>query len=215
MSSTLDRIRRWSGTPIGIQLNHAGRKASTEVPWVGGAQIASSAPNGWQTKAPSSIPYAEGQMSPQMLDRDGLRDTRDAFVSSAKRARRIGLDLMRTATSCTNSYHRLPINVTIRMANPWRIARVFRLRYSRLFGRRSPTGLSPYAYPAPTRWREAGTSNKPAPSPRCSKLPAATPSIFQAAVSIPLSGFPWGQAIRCHWLGPSKQPSEFPSLPSD
>lgn len=41
MSSTLERIRRWSGMPIGIQLNHAGRKASTEVPWVGGAQIAS------------------------------------------------------------------------------------------------------------------------------------------------------------------------------
>jgi 2,4-dienoyl-CoA reductase-like NADH-dependent reductase (Old Yellow Enzyme family) len=62
MSSTLDRIRRWSGIPIGIQLNHAGRKASIEVPWVGGAQIAPSAPNGWQTEAPSSIPYAEGQM---------------------------------------------------------------------------------------------------------------------------------------------------------
>jgi 2,4-dienoyl-CoA reductase-like NADH-dependent reductase (Old Yellow Enzyme family) len=74
MGSTLERIRRWSGMPIGIQLNHAGRKASTEVPWVGGAQIASSAPNGWQTEAPSSIPYAEGRMSPQRLDRDRLRD---------------------------------------------------------------------------------------------------------------------------------------------
>jgi 2,4-dienoyl-CoA reductase-like NADH-dependent reductase (Old Yellow Enzyme family) len=102
MSSTLDRIRRWSGIPIGIQLNHAGRKASTEVPWVGGAQIASSAPNGWQTKAPSSIPYAEGQMLPQMLDRDGLRDIRDAFVSSAKRARRIGLDLIQL--HCAHGY---------------------------------------------------------------------------------------------------------------
>ena len=102
MSSTLDRIRRWSGTPIGIQLNHAGRKASTEVPWVGGAQIASSAPNGWQTEAPSSIPYAEGQMSPQMLDRDRLRDIRDAFVSSAKRARRIGLDLIQL--HCAHGY---------------------------------------------------------------------------------------------------------------
>jgi 2,4-dienoyl-CoA reductase-like NADH-dependent reductase (Old Yellow Enzyme family) len=102
MSSTLDRIRRWSGIPIGIQLNHAGRKASTEVPWVGGAQIASSAPNGWQTEAPSSIPYAEGQMSPQMLDRDRLRDIRDAFVSSAKRARRIGLDLIQL--HCAHGY---------------------------------------------------------------------------------------------------------------
>ena len=102
MSYTLDRIRRWSGIPIGIQLNHAGRKASTEVPWVGGAQIASSAPNGWQTEAPSSIPYAEGQMSPQMLDRDRLRDIRDAFVSSAKRARRIGLDLIQL--HCAHGY---------------------------------------------------------------------------------------------------------------
>ena len=102
MSSTLDRIRRWSGMPIGIQLNHAGRKASTEVPWVGGAQIASSAPNGWQTEAPSSIPYAEGQMSPQMLDRDRLRDIRDAFVSSAKRAQRIGLDLIQLR--CAHGY---------------------------------------------------------------------------------------------------------------
>lgn len=102
MSSTLDRIRRWSGIPIGIQLNHAGRKASTEVPWVGGAQVTSSAPNGWQTKAPSSIPYAEGQMLPQMLDRDGLRDIRDAFVSSAKRARRIGLDLIQL--HCAHGY---------------------------------------------------------------------------------------------------------------
>jgi 2,4-dienoyl-CoA reductase-like NADH-dependent reductase (Old Yellow Enzyme family) len=102
MSSTLDRIRKWSGIPIGIQLNHAGRKASTDVPWVGGAQIASSAPNGWQTKAPSSLPYAEGQMLPQMLDRDGLRDIRDAFVSSAKRARRIGLDLIQL--HCAHGY---------------------------------------------------------------------------------------------------------------
>ena len=38
---------------------------------------------------------------------------------------------------------------------------------------------------------------------------------IQAVVSIPLSEFPWGQAIRCHWLGPSKQQLEFPSLPSD
>ena len=82
MSSTLDRIRRWSSIPIGVQLNHAGRKASTEVPWVGGAQIASSSPNGWQTEAPPSI--------------------RDAFVSSAKRARRIGLELIQL--HCAHGY---------------------------------------------------------------------------------------------------------------
>ena len=102
MGRTLDRIRRWSGIPIGIQLNHAGRKASTEVPWAGGAQIAPNQPNGWQTEAPSSIPHSEGEISPQMLDRDRLQEIRDAFVSSARRARRIGVDLIQL--HCAHGY---------------------------------------------------------------------------------------------------------------
>ena len=53
IARTLDSIRRYSDIPIGIQLAHAGRKASTEVPWKGGAQIPPTAPNGWQTVAPS------------------------------------------------------------------------------------------------------------------------------------------------------------------
>jgi 2,4-dienoyl-CoA reductase-like NADH-dependent reductase (Old Yellow Enzyme family) len=102
MSFTLDRIRRWSGIPIGIQLNHAGRKASTEVPWMGGAQIAPSEPNGRLTEGPSPIPHSELELPPQMLDRDRLRDIRDAFVLSARRARRIGVDLVQL--HCAHGY---------------------------------------------------------------------------------------------------------------
>ena len=40
MRRTLESIRRWSDMPIAIQLSHAGRKASLEVPWKGGAQLA-------------------------------------------------------------------------------------------------------------------------------------------------------------------------------
>src|ERR1700741_8585 len=57
MRRTLDAVRRWSDMPIAIQLAHAGRKASTEVPWKGGAQIAPSDTNGWQTVAPSPMPF--------------------------------------------------------------------------------------------------------------------------------------------------------------
>src|SRR5690606_39424730 len=39
MRRTLDAVRRWSNMPIAVQLAHAGRKASTEVPWKGGAQL--------------------------------------------------------------------------------------------------------------------------------------------------------------------------------
>ena len=59
---TLESVRRWSEIPIAIQLAHAGRKASTEVPWDGGAQIAAGDPHGWQTVAPSAVPFADGEV---------------------------------------------------------------------------------------------------------------------------------------------------------
>lgn len=46
MGAVIESVRRWSPMPIAIQLAHAGRKASTEVPWLGGAQIAPDAVNG-------------------------------------------------------------------------------------------------------------------------------------------------------------------------
>ena len=94
MSRTLESIRRWSDMPIAIQLNHAGRKASTEVPWKGGVQFAPDDPLGWRTEAPSAIPYADGQIAPVALDREGLRRVRDAFAASAARAAKLGIDLI-------------------------------------------------------------------------------------------------------------------------
>src|SRR5215510_3554844 len=68
MARTLDGIRRWSDMPIAIQLAHAGRKASTEVPWKGGAQIPRDAANGWQTVAPSTVPFLPAERAPVALD---------------------------------------------------------------------------------------------------------------------------------------------------
>jgi len=90
----LESVRRWSDMPVGIQLGHAGRKASTRVPWEGGAQIPPSEPKGWQTEAPSAIPFAPGESPPAALDRDGLERVRDAFAEAAGRAARLGFDLV-------------------------------------------------------------------------------------------------------------------------
>jgi 2,4-dienoyl-CoA reductase-like NADH-dependent reductase (Old Yellow Enzyme family) len=92
LARTLESVRRWSDMPIAIQLAHAGRKASVTVPWEGGAQIPPDAPGGWQTEAPSPIPFAEGQHPPRPLDLDGLAHVRDAFAAAARRAARLGLD---------------------------------------------------------------------------------------------------------------------------
>jgi 2,4-dienoyl-CoA reductase-like NADH-dependent reductase (Old Yellow Enzyme family) len=92
MGRTLEGLRRWSDMPIAIQLAHAGRKASSEVPWKGGAQIPASDVHGWQTVAPSAVPFADGQAAPLALDRAGLDRVRDAFAAAAVRAARLGID---------------------------------------------------------------------------------------------------------------------------
>jgi 2,4-dienoyl-CoA reductase-like NADH-dependent reductase (Old Yellow Enzyme family) len=102
IARTLETIRRWSDIPIAIQLAHAGRKASTELPWKGGSQIASDHPNGWQTFAPSAIPFENGQQSPVALDRDGLTRVREAFAEAAHRAARLGVDAVQL--HCAHGY---------------------------------------------------------------------------------------------------------------
>jgi 2,4-dienoyl-CoA reductase-like NADH-dependent reductase (Old Yellow Enzyme family) len=94
MSNVLGSLRRWSDMPIGVQLGHAGRKASTEVPWKGGGQIPPEAANGWSTVAPSAIPHDHGDHPPQALDRSELQRIRDAFAEAAARAGRLGLDVV-------------------------------------------------------------------------------------------------------------------------
>lgn len=92
MGRVLDGIRRWSDMPVAIQLAHAGRKASSEVPWKGGAQIAAADhPRGWQTVAPSAVPFRETYEPPLALDRQGLARVRDGFRDAARRAARLDL----------------------------------------------------------------------------------------------------------------------------
>jgi 2,4-dienoyl-CoA reductase-like NADH-dependent reductase (Old Yellow Enzyme family) len=92
MRRVIDGVRRWSDMPIGIQLSHAGRKASSEVPWKGGGQIPPDHENGWQTYAPSAIAIQPGHVPPVALGQDGLAAVREAFVDAARRAARLELD---------------------------------------------------------------------------------------------------------------------------
>ncbi len=92
IARTLASVRRWSRMPIAIQLAHAGRKASTEVPWKGHSQIPPDAANGWQTVAPSAVPFGDSPSAPAALDLAGLARVRVAFAESAKRAARLGID---------------------------------------------------------------------------------------------------------------------------
>jgi 2,4-dienoyl-CoA reductase-like NADH-dependent reductase (Old Yellow Enzyme family) len=91
LAGVLHSTRAWSSMPIAVQLAHAGRKASCNVPWEGGAQIAPGKPRGWQTVAPSGVAHNDGEAAPLALDEAGLAKVRGDFVASARRAAAIGL----------------------------------------------------------------------------------------------------------------------------
>jgi 2,4-dienoyl-CoA reductase-like NADH-dependent reductase (Old Yellow Enzyme family) len=92
MARVLAAVRKWSDMPIAIQLAHAGRKASTDLPWNGGGQISGADANGWQTEAPSALAFAQGEQPPRELDREGLDRIRDGFAAAAHRAARLDID---------------------------------------------------------------------------------------------------------------------------
>jgi 2,4-dienoyl-CoA reductase-like NADH-dependent reductase (Old Yellow Enzyme family) len=102
LAHVLESVRRWSDMPVAIQLAHAGRKASTRVPWEGGGQVAPDQPGGWQTVAPSPVPFAPTENPPVALDRGGLARIRDRFAESASRAMRLGLDAVQI--HCAHGY---------------------------------------------------------------------------------------------------------------
>ncbi|MEW9856775.1 NADH:flavin oxidoreductase/NADH oxidase [Novosphingobium sp. M1R2S20] len=92
IARTLEGVRRYSDMPIAIQLAHAGRKASTDLPWKGGAQVAPSETNGWQTHAPSALPFSPGENAPSAIDKAGLARLVHAFAEAARRSARLGID---------------------------------------------------------------------------------------------------------------------------
>jgi 2,4-dienoyl-CoA reductase-like NADH-dependent reductase (Old Yellow Enzyme family) len=92
---TLAAARRVApaGTRFGIQLAHAGRKASTHVPWQGGGPLARH-DDAWETVAPSAVPYAHDWHVPAALDHGGIERTVAAFAHAAERAVRAGFDFV-------------------------------------------------------------------------------------------------------------------------
>lgn len=92
LARVLQAIRPHALAPIAIQLAHAGRKASSDVPWEGGAQIPAAQDAGWRTVAPSALPHGDGEEAPEALDADGLAKVRDDFVAAARRSVALGFD---------------------------------------------------------------------------------------------------------------------------
>ena len=94
----VDFVHANSASAIGLQLAHAGRKASCSRPWEGDAPLplegGYDAEPCWQTIGPSAIPFGPGWHTPRAMDRNDMVRVRDAFVSATERADRAGFDLV-------------------------------------------------------------------------------------------------------------------------
>lgn len=94
LERALHMARRLGGhTKFGIQLAHAGRKASTHRPWQGGAPLGPSE-DPWQTVSSSATPFGEGWHVPHELTLAQIDATVESFVHAARRAVRIGFDVI-------------------------------------------------------------------------------------------------------------------------
>ena len=93
----LARIARFvhsQGAVAGIQLAHAGRKASTAAPWLGGATLKTAAEGGWPVLAPSPLPFYPDDPVPVALDEKGIAGVVDAFEAAARRALAAGFKVL-------------------------------------------------------------------------------------------------------------------------
>ena len=84
---------RGQGCVAGIQLAHAGRKASHSSPWKGGAAL-TAANGGWTTVAPSAQPFTPDEPTPQALDQAGITQVIEDFRQATRRAVAAGFEVI-------------------------------------------------------------------------------------------------------------------------
>ncbi|HEX3559307.1 MAG TPA: NADH:flavin oxidoreductase/NADH oxidase [Pyrinomonadaceae bacterium] len=81
------------GAAAGIQLAHAGRKASTDLPWRGGKPLAQ-AEGAWETLAPSPLPFAEGYPAPREMSEADIKAVVAQFREAARRSLEAGFEVV-------------------------------------------------------------------------------------------------------------------------
>lgn len=94
LKRVIDFCRQYGVARLGLQLAHAGRKASTQTPAQGGKALMPEVPGGWKTEAPSAIPYAPDWPVPEAMSKQRIKELISEWVAAVRRAERIGYDLI-------------------------------------------------------------------------------------------------------------------------
>ena len=118
----LARVVRAQGSVAGIQLAHAGRKASTPAPWEG-RKLLTAGNGGWSPIwGPSAFPFDDLSATPEQLDRRQIADILAAFAQGAKRVVEAGMQVIEIHAAHGYLIHRfLSPHTNNRVDEYWRI----------------------------------------------------------------------------------------------
>jgi 2,4-dienoyl-CoA reductase-like NADH-dependent reductase (Old Yellow Enzyme family) len=116
----LDAAKRVAlpGTKFGVQLAHAGRKASCQRPWEGGGQLKPDQ-DPWQTVSASEVPFADGWHTPHALTEDEIYALIGHFVGAAHRAERAGFDFIELHSAHGYLLHQFISPLSNRRTDKW------------------------------------------------------------------------------------------------
>lgn len=147
------------GARAGIQLAHAGRKASTAAPWLGGQPLTTHQ-GGWTTWAPSATPFAEGFTVPLEMSREQIRTTLDNFVGAATRSLAAGFEVVELHMAHGYLLNQFLSPITNQRTDEYGGSRENRMRFPLEVARavRSvwPDSLPLFARISATDWTEGG-----------------------------------------------------------
>jgi len=122
-----------NGAAAGLQIAHAGRKASMQRPWHGNGPMNETdrarGETPWQTFAPSAIPIDEGWLVPAELDAAGMRRVKEGFVAAAERATRVGFDVLEIHSAHGYLLHSFLSPLTNRRSDAYGGSRDKRMRF--------------------------------------------------------------------------------------
>ncbi len=92
-AARITRFIKAEGAVPGVQLAHAGRKASTQAPWKGGGPLQVNE-GGWQVIAPSAVPFASGYQVPRAMTDEDMDAVCDEFIAAARRSLHAGYEVV-------------------------------------------------------------------------------------------------------------------------
>jgi 2,4-dienoyl-CoA reductase-like NADH-dependent reductase (Old Yellow Enzyme family) len=158
----LARIARFvesQGAVAGIQLAHAGRKASCQSPWLGGAVIPPAA-GGWQPVAPSALSFHDGDPAPRELDRAGIDAVVEAFAAATRRALAAGFRVIEVHAAHGYLFHEFLSPLSNRRTDEYGGSLENRMRLTLRVAERVrtevPAGLPVFVRISATDWAEGG-----------------------------------------------------------